>query len=63
MSQKSVTDQIYEEFSNRLKNDDLFNGVAEELYELAKKGKASKTKIQEIMAKKDEDQKSGNHES
>lgn len=62
MSQKSVTDQIYEDFSNRLKSDILFNGIAEELYELAKKGKASKTKIQEILARKDEDKKSGHKE-
>jgi len=52
MSQKSVTDLIFDKFAESVKHDPLFKGISSELIDMIREKKLRKTELQNLMRKK-----------
>lgn len=60
MSQKSVSDLIFDKFAESIKEDNLFQGISEEVDALIRGKKHIKKNLPNLLRKKaDEDSKSG----
>ena len=60
MVQKSVSDLIFDKFAERIEADALFKGISADLVDLIRGKKCSKTELQNLLRKKqDENSKPG----
>jgi len=60
MTRKSVSQLIFDKFAEKVKNDDLFKGISDDLIALVRK-RASEKEIRELFGREqDEDSESGN---
>lgn len=60
MSQKSVSDLIFDKFAESVEKDALFKGISADLVTIVREKKSNKAELQKLLRKKqDEDIKSG----
>lgn len=60
MSQKSVSDLIFDKFAESVEKDALFKGISADLVTIVREKKSNKAELQKLLRKKqDEDFKSG----
>lgn len=61
MTQKTVSDLIFDKFAESIEKDDLFKEISKDLISLVREKKCSKAEIEKLLVKmKNEDSGTGN---